>query len=147
MAAYDAGDSQAVLSLWGPAGDHYRFQIESDLAMGGRWSEVACTASQYAGPRCALLYTNDLLEAFDAPLLEGYVRVEMTDDGTIDYWIYDRGNLATTAAIILPFSEWVGTTDPDAAHEMFDWNGFARETPESLELWTHKVAEYLETVN
>lgn len=144
VVAYDSGDPEAVLDLWAEEGAHYRPDIEFDLGIGGRWSNVTCDLDSNGRPRCDLMYTNDLLAALDAPPLEGYVRVEMTGDGKIVSWVYDTGNLATTAAYLRPFSEWVLTTDPSAADAMFDWNGFAFQTPESRALWATKVTEYLE---
>lgn len=144
LAAYDSGDPRSVLALWGAEGDHYRPDIEFDLTIGGRWSNVACDLDSTGRPRCDLMYTNDLLATLDAPPLEGFIRIEMTDDGKIASWDYDTGNRATTAAYLRPFSDWVLDTDPSAADEMFDWNGFAFRHPEAQAIWATKVAEYLE---
>lgn len=146
LAAYASGDPAAVLALWSPAGEHYRPDIEFDLAMGGRWSDVACDSSSNDGPRCELLYTNDLLEALDAPPLAAFVRLQISESGVITDWVYDTGNRATTAAYLQPFSDWVHENDPDAAEVMFDWNGFGWRTPDAYEVWLLKVPEFLSTL-
>ena len=92
------------------------------------------------------MYSNRLLAALDAPPLAGYISVELTADAAIDSWVYDKGNQATTAAYIQPFSDWVNDTDPVAAQEMFDWNGFPFRNPRSQELWAVKVDEFLATL-
>ena len=143
ISAYDAGDVDALLSLWTDGGSHYRWDIEFDIEMGGRWSGVDCAVSSGGQPRCDLMYTNDLLEALEAPPLAGYFRLDLSDEGLIARWDYDTGNRATAAAYLQPFSDWVEATDPDAADVMFDWNGFRFRTVESYALWTVKVEEYL----
>lgn len=147
VAAYHGSDAEGVLSLWGDEGEHYRPDIEFDLEIGGRWSDVTCDLDSAGRPRCDLRYTNDLLTALDAPPLDGYVRVEMDESGAISSWVYDQGNRATTSAYLMPFSDWVWATDPSAAEDMFDWNGFAFRTPSAQSLWAVKVAEYLEQLN
>lgn len=146
VAAYAAADPVAVLDLWTEHGEHYRPDIEFDLAIGGTWSDVECGLDSGGQPRCELLYTNDLLEALDAPPLPGYVRLELNEAGAIADWDYDSGNPATTAAYLQPFADWVGDTDPAAAEVMFDWNGFVFRTQESYSLWTAKADEYLATL-
>lgn len=146
ISAYDAGDVDAVLDLWSEEGSHYRWDIEFDIAMGGRWSGVECAVSTGGQPRCDLMYTNDLLEALEAPALAGYFRLNLSEEGVISGWNYDTGNRATAAAYMQPFSDWVEATDPGAADTMFDWNGFRFRTVESYALWTAKVEEYLATL-
>ncbi|NND01747.1 MAG: hypothetical protein HKN91_03085 [Acidimicrobiia bacterium] len=146
LAAYASGDSAEIMSLWTRAGEHYRPDIEFDLAIGGRWSDVACDVSLSGEPRCEFLYTNSLLEALDAPPLAGYFRIEMDSSGAIADWDYQQGNRATAAAYIQPFSDWVRETDPEAADDMFDWNGFARRIPDAYVVWEQKVEEFLATL-
>ncbi len=107
---------------------------------------MTCGIGFGGDPRCDLLYTNDLLAALAAPPLEGYFRLEMKEDGAITGWRYEKGNQATTAAYLRPFSDWVSETDPDAAERMFDWNGFGFRNPEAYALWTAKAEEFLETL-
>ena len=146
IAAHSAGDAEAVLDLWTDNGSHYRWDIEFDIAIGGRWSDVQCSVTARGQPRCELMYSNDLLAALEAPVLPGYFRLDLEPGGLISAWDYDTGNRATEAAYLAPFSDWVEVTDPEAADTMFDWNGFRFRTVASYELWTAKVEEYLATL-
>lgn len=144
--AYRAGDAATIIGAWDIASDRrllFADQIEFDIAIGGRWSDITCGLSLSGDARCEMLYTNDLLEALGAPLQGGVFRIGVRDDGAITSWFYETGNVSTIQALAQPFRDWITETHPDSFDAMFNRGRFARVTPESRAIWVEKLAEFI----
>lgn len=145
VAQFAAGDAEAIIATWDIAGERvvlFEDGLRFDLALGARWEDVSCGLSLSGEARCEFVYRDDLLEAVGAPPQEGAFRIGVRDDGKITSWFYTVGNPTTIQALLAPFRTWIGETYPDLVDTMYNRGGFARITPEVLEIWVEKIAEY-----
>jgi len=144
--AFAAADAATIIAAWEITSDRrvlFEQELEFDIAIGGRWTDVECGLSLSGEARCEMVYTNDLLEALDVPPQDGVFRIGVRDDGSITSWFYEVGNAATIQALAQPFRDWVEENHPDRFRSMFTGNGFARVTAESRALWVELVAEFV----
>ena len=142
---FAAGDAEAIIATWDVPGDRvplFEDGLRFDLALGARWDDITCGLSLSGEARCEFVYTDDLLEAVGAPLQDGAFRIGVRDDGMITAWFYTVGNPTTIQALVTPFRTWIDENYPELVQPMYNRGGFARTTPEALEIWVEKVAEY-----
>ena len=125
--------------------------IGVDFALGTTWAITNCLpASTPTSVRCDVEATEPLREAFGLGVLSALLLIDVGDDGLIvsfDLRWDDRVVGVSTGTWwqdLSDFTEWVEATYPDDFVIMTFAGDQIRTSPESLELWTQHVSEFLE---
>jgi hypothetical protein len=125
--------------------------IRVDFAIGAQWTITKCSAaSTRSSIRCELENAEPLREAFGLDTLPALLLIDVDESGLIESFDL-RWDVAQPIIVgawlsdLAPFNDWVKATYPDDFEVMTINDEQIRTSPESLELWTLRVAEFLDS--